>query len=182
MPVLRTSPRWAAPRWTSSQIFVLVLCGVVVTLALWGRIATEAVGQGVVGSAAQPAGAGAGRQFVVVGGGGDTAYLVLGRTEMAVPPGTLVSFDPAGLSTSLGGGCPRWDFMARFGGRTVGDTRLVAGMDDGGAASVDESPPWVTTRAEPLTWHAACYDTEGMPLALPRFTARIEFVTATAFS
>ena len=44
------------------------------------------------------------------------------------------------------------------------------------------SSAWVTTRAEPLTWHAACYDIEGMPLALPRFTARIEFVTATPFS
>jgi hypothetical protein len=179
VPGLRTSPRWAAPRWTSSQTVVLVLCGLVVTLALWGRIATEAVGEVVVG-VAHPAGAG--RQFVVVGGGGDTAYLALGRTEMAVPPGTLVSFDPAGLSTSLGGGCPRWDFMARFGGRTVGDTRLVAGTEDDGTTSVDESPPWVTTRADPLTWHAACYDIEGMPLALPRFTARIEFVTATPFS
>ena len=82
-----------------------------------------------------------------------------------------------GLRTS-----PRWDFMARFGGRTVGDTRLVAGTGDDGTTSVDQSPARVTTRAEPLTWHATCYDTDGMPLALPRFTARIEFVTATPFS
>ena len=181
MPGLRSSPGWATPRWTLSQTSMLVLTGLVLVLLLWGRIATGTMLQAAGGSEVEAGGATAGRHFVVVAGGGDTAYLAIGTTEASVPPGMLVSFEPDGLSTSLGGLCPRWDFMARFGGRTVGDTRLVAGTWIDRTTSVGGSA-WVTTRAEPLTWHAACYDIEGMPLALPRFTARIEFVTATPFS
>jgi hypothetical protein len=182
VPEFRSSPGWATPRWTLSQTFMLVLTGLLVVLVLWGRIATGTVPQAAGGSEVEAGEAAAGRHFVVVAGGGDTAYLAIGTTEASLPPGRLVSFEPDGLSTSLGSLCPRWDFMARFGGRTVGDTRLVAGTWNDGTTSVGGSSAWVSTRAEPLTWHAACYDIEGMPLALPRFTARIEFVTATPFS
>ena len=72
--------------------------------------------------------------------------------------------------------------MARFGGRTVGDTRLVAGTWTDGTATVDGTPAWVATRPEAMTWYAACYDLAGMPVALPPFTAHIEFVTAAPFS
>ena len=73
------------------------------------------------------AGSGAGRHFVVVSGGGDTSYLAVGTTTMTVPAGSLVTFDAQRLTTSLVGECPRWDLMARFGGRSVGDTRVTAG-------------------------------------------------------
>jgi len=33
-----------------------------------------------------------------------------------------------------------------------------------------------------MTWVAACYTDDGVPTALPRFTAHIEFTTATPFS
>lgn len=122
-----------------------------------------------------------GRHVVVVRAGGDTAYLAVGRTVMNVPPGTRVSFDPLRVSTSLDEACPQWDLMARFGGRTVGDTRVVAGSWAPGGPVLAGESSYLVVRPEPMTWSVACYDDEGGPMALPSFTAHVEFLAATAF-
>ena len=123
-----------------------------------------------------------GRNFVDVTGGGVTSYVAIGSTAMSLPAGTLVSFEPGRLTTSLAGMCPRWQFMARFGGRSVGDTRLEAGSWTDEAASVGGVLSYVLVRAEAMTWSASCYDHAGEPMALPQFTARLEFLTAASFS
>ena len=124
----------------------------------------------------------AGRHFVQVTGGGDTAVLAVGATSMRVPAGTMVSFDPSGLATSLEGVCPRWNLMARFGGRSVGDTHIEADSWSPGVAAVGGALSYLAVRPEPMTWVAACYTDDGEPTALPRFTAHIEFTTAMPFS
>jgi hypothetical protein len=152
-------------------------------IAFWAQLAAESPAtSSAAGAHLEPAASTAGRHFVVVEGGGDSDELAIGTTQMRVPPGTLVSFEPGGLATSLDGACVRWDLMARFGGRTVGDTRLLAGSWTDGTPTVAGSPAWVATRPEPMTWAARCYDSDGLPVSLPPFTARIEFVTATPFS
>ena len=124
----------------------------------------------------------AGRHFVQLTGGGDTGFLAVGTTSMRVPAGTMVSFDPSGLTTSLAGSCPRWHLMARFGGRSMGDTHIVADSWTPGAAAIGGTLGYLVVRPEPMTWVAACYTDDGVPMALPRFAAHIEFTTATPFS
>ena len=183
MPGRRMDPRWEAPGPTGRHRLLFVAGAVLLGIAFWAQVAAESPARlSAAGPPIEPAASTAGRHFVVVEGGGDTAGLAIGTTEMRVPAGTLVSFERGGLATSLEGACVRWDLMARFGGRTVGDTRLLAGSWTDGTASVAGSPAWVATRPEPMTWSAACYDSDGVPVSLPPFTARIEFVTATPFS
>ncbi len=175
-------PRGEAPGWTGRQRLLFVVGALLLVVAFWAQVAAESPGSSSGGPAVALAASAAGRHFVVVEGGGDTAGVAIGTTEMTVPTGTLVSFEPSGLTTSLDGVCVRWDLMARFGGRTVGDTRLLAGTWTDGPPFVGGSPDWVATRPEPMTWYAACYDADGLPVSLPSFTAHIEFVTAAPFS
>ncbi|HET6968904.1 MAG TPA: hypothetical protein VFI44_11525 [Ornithinibacter sp.] len=180
-----SSPGWDDPVWSGRHLLVLGATGLVCLLLVWG-----ATGSGPGAATAGEAGSGgsdvvpgpAGRHFVVLTGGGDTAYLAIGTTSMSVPPGTLVTFDPAGLRTSLDGACPRWSLMARFGGRTVGDTRVVAGSWAPGGTDLQGGASYLVVRPEPMTWSVACYDDEGGPMALPSFTVHIEFLTAMPFS
>jgi hypothetical protein len=146
------------------------------------RTGSAAMGFGPgLGEAAQGERSG-GRHFVVLRGGGDTSYLAGGTTATQLPAGTMVTFDPLRLVTSLGTSCPRWDLMARFGGRSVGDTRLVAGSWSGAEqASLGAAASYVLMRPEAMTWHAACYGEDGHPMALPPFSVHLEFVTATPF-
>ena len=183
MPGRGMDPRWEAPGPTGRHRLLFVAGALLLGVAFWAQVAAESpTTSSAAGPHIEPAAPTTGRHFVVVEGGGDPAGLAIGTTQMRVPQGTLVSFEPGGLATSLDGSCVRWDLMARFGGRTVGDTRLLAGSWTDGTASVAGSPAWVASRPEPMTWSAACYDSDGVPVSLPPFTARIEFVTATPFS
>lgn len=184
---LRGATRWDDPVWSARHLLVLGATVTAASLLVW-----VAVGAGLGPGAATAGGTGsggsdvvagpAGRHFVIVTGGGDTAYLAISTTSMSVPPGTMVAFDPLRVSTSLDGVCPRWDLMARFGGRTVGDTRVVAGSWAPGRPVLQGAGSYLVRRPEPMTWSVACYDHEGAPTALPSFTAHIEFLTATPFS
>lgn len=179
---------WGDEQVVSARHHVTVwLAGILAVLLAWvlltGGVRFGTASAGGSGPTVRDSGqAPAGRHFVAVTGGGDTAYLAAGTTSMSVPPGTVVSFDPLRLSTSLGGACPRWDFMARFGGRSVGDTRVVAGTWTRGGPALDGAASYHVVRPEPMRWYAACYDEDGRLVALPFFTAHIEFLTATPFS
>ena len=77
----------------------------------------------------------------------------------AVPAGTMVSFDPFGPDhVARGVSCPRWDLMARFGGRSIGrHPHRRRQLDRREPQSIGGTLGYLVVRPEPMTWVAACY-------------------------